>query len=117
MTLSVATTIRIHLDWLHEPGADNRARILKAVRHLGHPCLFASLTTAIRFMSLLISETPAVRLFGIFAALGVRISYVLGVVEIAVGLSFLIGRIPKIELPTPLLSPFRSRRRGSNLRP
>ncbi|MDF1851402.1 MAG: MMPL family transporter [Verrucomicrobiales bacterium] len=91
MTLSVATTIHIYLDWLNEPGTDNRARILKAVKHLSRPCLFTSVTTAIGFLSLLISDTPAVRLFGMFAALGVAISYVLGVVGIAVGLSFLKG--------------------------
>lgn len=89
MTLSVATTIHIYLDWLHEPETDNRKRIINAVRNLYRPCLFASLTTAIGFLSLLLSETPAVRLFGMFAALGVGISYFLGVVGIAVGLSFL----------------------------
>ncbi|MDF1825878.1 MAG: MMPL family transporter [Verrucomicrobiales bacterium] len=89
MTLSVATTIHIYLDWLHEAEMDNRKRILAAVKNLYRPCLFASLTTAIGFMSLLLSETPAVRLFGMFAALGVGISYLLGVFGIAVGLSFL----------------------------
>lgn len=89
MTLSVATTIHIYLDWLHEAEMENRKRILAAVRNLYRPCLFASLTTAIGFLSLLLSETPAVRLFGMFAALGVAISYLLGVFGIAVGMSFL----------------------------
>jgi len=89
MTISVATTIHIYLDWLHGTEADPRKRILKAVKNLYRPCLFASLTTAIGFLSLLLSETPAVRLFGLFAALGVGVSFFLGVVGIAVGLSFL----------------------------
>lgn len=89
MTISVATTIHIYLDWLHETETDHRKRVLKAVGNLYRPCLFASLTTAIGFLSLLLSETPAVRLFGLFAALGVSISYLLGVIGIAVGLSFL----------------------------
>ena len=89
MTLSVATTIHIYLDWLHEAETDKQKRVLAAVKNLYRPCLFASLTTAVGFLSLLFSETPAVRLFGMFAALGVLISYFLGVVGIAVGLSFL----------------------------
>ncbi|MCB1062865.1 MAG: MMPL family transporter [Verrucomicrobiae bacterium] len=89
MTLSVATTIHIYLDWLRSTEEDRFRRITGAVRHLYKPCLFASLTTAIGFLSLLLSHTPAVRHFGIFAALGVGISYFLGVIGLAVGLSFL----------------------------
>ena len=88
MTLSVATTIHIYLEWLRSHERDNHKRILQAVRHLYKPCLFASLTTAIGFMSLLLSHTPAVRLFGLYAALGVGISFFLGVIGLAVGLSF-----------------------------
>lgn len=89
MTLSVATTIHIYLDWLRSTEPDNRKRILSAVKSLYRPCLFASITTAIGFLSLILSPTPAVRAFGIFAAVGVAIAYFFGVLGIAVGLSFL----------------------------
>lgn len=88
MTLSATTTIHIYLEWLVGRESDNRSRIIGAVKNLYRPCLFASLTTAIGFLSLLLSRTPAVREFGFFAALGVLISYALGVSGLAVCLSF-----------------------------
>ncbi|MGB6222196.1 efflux RND transporter permease subunit [Haloferula sp.] len=89
MTLSVATTIHIYLEWLGSEETDRFKRIAGAVRNLYKPCLFASLTTAIGFLSLLFSSTPAVRDFGVFAAIGVGIAYGLGVAGLAVGLSFM----------------------------
>mgnify|MGYP003640468263 CR=1 FL=1 len=89
MTLSVATTIHIYLEWLNSEETHRFKRIAGAVRNLYKPCLFASLTTAIGFLSLQLSSTPAVRHFGVFAAIGVGISYLLGVIGLAVGLSFL----------------------------
>lgn len=89
MTLSVATTIHIYIEWLGSRETDRIERISGAVRTLFKPCLFATLTTAIGFLSLLLSPTPAVRHFGLFAALGVAFSFVLGVAGLAVGLGFL----------------------------
>lgn len=89
MTLSVATTIHIYLDWLRSTEEDRFRRISESLKHLSKPCLFASITTAIGFLSLLLSHTPAVRHFGVFAALGVGISYFLGVIGLAVALSYL----------------------------
>ena len=88
MTLSVATSIHIYLEWLGSTEKDRFKRIAESVRHLYKPCLFTSLTTAIGFLSLLLSPTPAVRHFGIYAAIGVGIAYLLGIVGLAVGLTF-----------------------------
>lgn len=88
MTLAVTTSIHIYLHWSQNSEGDNQQRISAAVSSLYRPCLFASLTTAIGFLSLLMSHTPAVRLFGLFAAIGVLISYIVGVSGLAVGLSF-----------------------------
>lgn len=88
MTLAVTTSIHIYLHWAQNPEGDNEERIVAALRSLYRPCLFASLTTAIGFLSLLMSHTPAVRMFGLFAAIGVLISYIVGVSGLAVGLSF-----------------------------
>ena len=89
MTLAVMTTIHIYLEWLHGNETDKKQRVVTAVKNLYRPCLFASLTTAIGLLSLISNDTPAVRQFGIFAALGVMISYLIGVSGLAVGLSFL----------------------------
>ncbi|NOX99689.1 MAG: MMPL family transporter, partial [Verrucomicrobia bacterium] len=89
MTLAVMTTIHIYLEWLHGSETNKIQRIVSAVKNLYRPCLFASLTTAIGLLSLISNDTPAVRQFGIFAAVGVMISYFIGVSGLAVGLSFL----------------------------
>ncbi len=102
MTLSVTTTIHIYLEWLAGKEENNRDRIIAAVKNLYRPCLFASLTTAIGFLSLLSSNTPAVKQFGIFAALGVVISYFIGVSGLAVGLSFLKNPPPVLDDPEGL---------------
>ena len=88
MTLAIATTIHVYIEWLHSDEFDRFERIAAAVNSLWRPCLFASLTTAAGFLSLLASETPAVRQFGLFAALGVALAYGLGISGLAVGLSF-----------------------------
>lgn len=88
MTLAVTTSIHLYLHWAQNSEGDNQQRIVAAIRSLYRPCLFASLTTAIGFLSLLMSHTPAVRLFGLFAAIGVLISYIVGVSGLAVGLSY-----------------------------
>lgn len=98
MTLGVATTIHLYMDWLHETGTDNPARIAKALHKLARPCLFATLTTAIGLLSLLLSPTPAVRHFGLFAAIGALFAFLLGITGLVCGLSFL--RPPEVVTPT-----------------
>jgi predicted RND superfamily exporter protein len=88
MTLAIATTIHIYIEWLHGNKGGRFERIAAAVKNLWRPCLFASLTTAAGFLSLLASDTPAVRQFGLFAAIGVAIAYLLGITGLAVGLTF-----------------------------
>ena len=88
MTLAIATTIHIYIDWLHGHATGRFERVAGAVRNLWRPCLFASLTTAAGFLSLLASETPAVRQFGMFAAVGVCLAYLLGISGLAFGLTF-----------------------------
>jgi len=104
MTLAVMTTIHIYLEWLWGTQLDKKQRILTAVKNLYRPCLFASLTTSIGFLSLISNDTPAVRQFGIFSSLGVMISYLLGVSGLAVGLSFLNAPTQQPRLAKNILS-------------
>jgi len=53
------------------------------------PCLFTALTTALGLVSLSISAVPAVREFGLFAAIGVTLSLVASLTIVPLGLSFL----------------------------
>ena len=73
MVLSLAVSVHLIQGWLDAPAAadDRVARILGVVRRLLFPCFFCSLTTALGFASLVTSSMPAVRQFGVFAALGV----------------------------------------------
>lgn len=90
MVLSLAVSVHLIQGWLDAPGGGDRIdRITGVVRHLFAPCLFCSLTTALGFVSLATSDVPAVRQFGLFAALGVLLAFVAGMTLVPIGLSFL----------------------------
>ncbi len=52
-------------------GQDNRASIVEAVRLLGFPCLFTSITTAIGFSTLTVSSVKGIHDFALATAVGV----------------------------------------------
>ncbi len=87
MTISVAASIHVYLEW--EGGGGGNAGTVAALRKLHLPCLFAAITTIIGFLSLVLSHTPAVRSFGLFAGLGVGFGFFLGTGFLAVCLSYL----------------------------
>ena len=90
MVLSLAVSVHVIQGWLEEPpGADNVTRIRTVVGRVRFPCFFCALTTAIGFGSLVTSPMPAVQQFGLFAAFGVLLSFVIGITLVPVGLSFL----------------------------
>lgn len=93
MTLSASTTIHVYMEWLHGEGRDPLRRATDALRRLTRPCLLASATTVLGFLSLMFSDTPAVRSFGLFAAIGVVIAFVVGFAGMAAVLSFM--RVPQ----------------------
>ncbi len=63
---------QIHL----KSGLDNRTSIIKAIKHLGFPCLFTSLTTAAGFGSLVVSPMWPTRDFGLYSAFGVLAAFI-----------------------------------------
>jgi predicted RND superfamily exporter protein len=91
MVLSVTTSVHVYSAWLRLAGEPDRKidLIARETRILFHPCLFTALTTAIGLSALTLSSTPAVRMFGMFGAMGVMISFGVGVTLIPVGLSYL----------------------------
>ncbi|MFT7619560.1 MAG: putative RND superfamily exporter protein [Planctomycetota bacterium] len=62
--------------------------ILDMMESIGPACFFTSLTTAIGFLSLLVADHPAVRLFGIKASVAVLIAFVAIVTIVPTFLSF-----------------------------
>ena len=91
MVLSLPVSVHLIQGWLDAEGAsgDRVARILGVMRRLLFPCFFCSLTTALGFASLATTSMPAVRQFGVFAALGVVLAFGIGMTLVPVGLSFL----------------------------
>jgi len=90
MVLSLAVSVHLIQGWLDAADASGARidRVQGVVRKLVFPCFFCSLTTALGFASLATSQTPAVRQFGIFAALGVLISFGVGMTLVPIGLTF-----------------------------
>ena len=67
----VISEYQIHL----KAGHSNRNSIIEAVRLLGFPCLFTSITTAIGFASLVIAPMWGIRDFGLYIAFGVLAAF------------------------------------------
>lgn len=90
MVLSVSTSVHLYETWLSRSygAGDGQLVIASVVRDLRRPCFFTSLTTALGMLSLVVSDTPAVRLFGAFTALGVMISLGVSLTLVPVALSF-----------------------------
>ncbi len=96
MVLSISTTVHLYSGWLHLAGkqGDPKPLIVRELKELFLPCLFTALTTALGLVSLTVSDIPAVKLFGVFAALGVMLSFAINILLVPTLLSFL--PLPKI---------------------
>ena len=91
MVIGVADVIHVlvqHRETLAD-GLDGRAAAVETVRRVGLPVLLTSVTTAVGFGSLVLSDVPQVREFGIFAAVGVMVAMVLSLVSVPAFLSLL----------------------------
>jgi predicted RND superfamily exporter protein len=91
MILAVSTSIHLYEHWRRHRAELGAAAIGATVRELRFPCAFTSLTTAMGMLSLTLSDTPAVRIFGLFTAIGVMISLLMSFVLVPIGLSLLPG--------------------------
>lgn len=91
MVLAVSNSVHLYNGWLNLQGQPHQRIELLAgkVNELFIPCFFTALTTALGLLSLTISSVPAVRQFGLFAAVGVMLSFLVALTVLPVGLSFL----------------------------
>ena len=88
LIVAVSLTVQISASFLHLPRETSPgARLAKVYRTMFMPCLLASLTTLVWFLTLLVSPVPAVREFGTFGALGTMIAVALAMAWIPVCLS------------------------------
>jgi hypothetical protein len=79
LTVGVAAGVHWIEAYLEHRGAGVEAELAArtALRELRQPALLASLTTVIGFLALALNSIPAVADFGVFAALGVALTYAL----------------------------------------
>lgn len=84
LTFVVGTSDVIHLTTKYLSEARNdlsrRMAMERTLREIGFAIFLTSLTTAIGFGSLLISKIPPIRSFGIYAAIGVMITYCITII-------------------------------------
>lgn len=93
MALSVSDCIHIFTEFLKKDRSQgDLPRLMReTLRHLWVPCFLTSLTTAIGFASLYVSNIPPIRQFGLAAAAGMVIEFCLSVSIIPLGIYFLRG--------------------------
>ena len=84
MPIAVVDSVHIMSEFAdnYREGADAKAVISKTVEHLFTPMLFTSLTSAIGFVSLLLTPIPPVQIFGIFVGFGIVLAFLLTIVLI-----------------------------------
>ena len=79
MPIAVVDSVHIMSDFAdaYRAGADRKAIIARVVDHLFTPMLFTSLTSAVGFLSLLLTPIPPVQIFGVFVAFGILLAFIL----------------------------------------
>ena len=84
MPIAVVDSVHIMSEFAdnYRPGEDAKTVISRVVEHLFTPMLFTSLTSAVGFLSLLLTPIPPVQIFGIFVAFGILLAFVLTIILI-----------------------------------
>lgn len=82
MPIAVVDSVHIMSEFADtwRPGQDKKAVIATVVEHLFTPMLFTSLTSAVGFLSLLLTPIPPVQIFGGFVAFGILLAFLLTVI-------------------------------------
>ncbi len=90
MAIGIADAVHIISEYqIHlKAGCDNRTSIIKAVKLLGFPCLFTSITTAVGFGSLVTATINPIRDMGLSIAFGTLAAFIVTFTILIVILSF-----------------------------
>ncbi|WP_087111550.1 efflux RND transporter permease subunit [Parendozoicomonas haliclonae] len=64
------------------PGEDPKAVIIKVMDHLFTPMLYTSVTSALGFLSLMLTPIPPVQIFGAYIAFGIFLAFLLTIIFI-----------------------------------
>jgi predicted RND superfamily exporter protein len=106
MAHSIHFAVRYQEERALDPTASRRDRTLRTVRHIGIPCFYIATTTAVGFLSLLISGIRPVIEFGQFMAFGVMLAFFLTFLLLPAGLMLWPGREKHIPAPPSEKGPF-----------
>jgi predicted RND superfamily exporter protein len=81
MPIAVVDSVHIMSEFIdrHSPQEDPATTMRAVVAHLFRPMLFTSLTSAVGFLSLVLTPIPPVQVFGAFVAVGIMLALVLTV--------------------------------------
>ena len=84
MPIAVVDSVHIMSEFAdtYRAGDDAKATISRVVEHLFRPMLFTSLTSAVGFLSLLLTPIPPVQVFGAYVAFGILLAFLLTIVLI-----------------------------------
>jgi uncharacterized protein len=103
LLLAMAVTESMHLleryQSLRQAGAASADAVVRALADVGPPIARAALTTALGFLSFLTASVPAMRDFGVFAALGLLFALALSSTWVPAGLALAGGRAPAARTP------------------
>jgi predicted RND superfamily exporter protein len=103
IVLSVSVAVHLFDAWNHvvNNGGRGDAAVRAAVQQVWKPCVFTAAMTAVGLLSLCLSPVPAVKLFGLFAAIGVLLSVCYGFTLLPIALGWTPVRISP-ENKTPM---------------
>jgi predicted RND superfamily exporter protein len=84
MPIAVVDSVHIMSEFAdnYTPGSDAKVVISDVLNHLFTPMLYTSLTSAVGFLSLLLTPIPPVQVFGAFVAFGILVAFVLTILLI-----------------------------------
>jgi len=84
MPIAVVDSVHIMSEFAdsYRRGANPKVVISRVVDHLFTPMLFTSLTSAVGFLSLMLTPIPPVQVFGAFVAFGIVLAFILTILMI-----------------------------------
>ncbi|KFZ30333.1 RND transporter [Pseudidiomarina salinarum] len=103
MPIAVVDSVHILSEFAdrHKPGDDVKNTLADVMRHLFQPMLFTSVTSAVGFLSLLLTPIPPVQIFGAFVGFGILLAFVITVIFVPAYISALkpatLARLSKVE--------------------
>ncbi len=103
MPIAVVDSVHILSEFAdrHKPGDDVKKTLREVMSHLFQPMLFTSITSAVGFLSLLLTPIPPVQIFGAFVGFGILLAFAITVIFVPAYISALkpatLARLSKVE--------------------